>query len=395
MRKEKIQRMEKRIVRPAAVFVLLGLLFLASILGGCVKKYSRSDIKSYAKKISGRSNLTVSENYQEIQEDEEGYLDHLWTVVDQDSGVTFHVLDDYYWALEEVENKLLDDYSSCVFLALLEEGKIPRENGLSLKRTDISGIVQAELICSFTDLTGLEKSYQNLQKVRQALAQAGYADLSIPYTVKYNHPIRGMIDYEFDEGDTAGMLNELDETTLTLMRRNYLTCALDYRFDGALREFSQEEIRDLVHAPTTVRIYRISGRSGDSTAAENGSAVPSRDDYMEGVIGSPKFAGISFGTLYELLRQEGYEPEGNAWHFSVRAPDGSLLEFSYDFSDLSGFNDINGKLQKGYYYKRDDKKIRMSHYYDNHFEASEIEELTGLTVAEDRPRLSGQEGQTQ
>jgi hypothetical protein len=43
----------------------------------------------------------------------------------------------------------------------------------------------------------------------------------------------------------------------------------------------------------------------------------------------------------------------------------------------------------------DDKKVRMSTYYDNHFEASEIESLTGMTVAEDRPRLSGQSGSTQ
>lgn len=36
----------------------------------------------------------------------------------------------------------------------------------------------------------------------------------------------------------------------------------------------------------------------------------------------------------------------------------------------------------------DDKKVRMSEYYDNHFAASEIEKLTGMKVAEFRPRLS-------
>ena len=86
--------------RTAKALVLIVLIVSVLSLGGCVKKYSRNDIKSYAKRITGRTNLTVSEDYQEIQEDEEGYLDHLWTLVDEDSKVTFHVLDDYYWALE-------------------------------------------------------------------------------------------------------------------------------------------------------------------------------------------------------------------------------------------------------------------------------------------------------
>ena len=359
-------------------------------LGGCVKKYSRNDIKSYAKRITGRTNLTVSEDYQEIQEDEEGYLDHLWTLVDEDSKVTFHVLDDYYWALEEVENKLLNDYSSAVFLSLLEDGKIPQENSLSLKKTEISGLVNVELSCSFTDMDSLKKCYEDLLSVKDAVAEAGYTDVSVPYTVKYNNPLRGVIDYEVDEGDTSGELGSLDETAFSLMRTNYLRCALDYRFEEALNEFSSEEIHDLVHSRSSVRIYRTAGQASGGGGTQESDWKPSEDDYYEGVIGSPKFVGISFGTLYALLKTEGYLPQGNAWHFSVVAADGTLLEFSYDFNDLSGFNDAQGKLQKGYYYISDGKKVRMSTYYDNHFEASEIEKLTGLHVAEDRPRLSQQ-----
>ncbi|MBR3187629.1 MAG: hypothetical protein IKF59_06295 [Lachnospiraceae bacterium] len=377
----------KRTVKAA---VLLISILTALALGGCVKKYSRSDIRSYAQKLTGRSNLTVSENYEEVQEDEEGYLDHLWTVYDEDSGITFHVLDDYYWALEDVHNRLLNDYNSAVFLALLNEGKIPQENSLSLKKTESSGLVNAELTCSFTDLDSLKGCYEDLISVRNALDRAGYEDVSIPYTVKYSNPLRRAIDYEVDEGDTSGELGRLDEHVFETMRTNYLRCALDYRFEEALNEFSSEEIHDLVHSRSSVRIYRTAGQASGGGGTQESDWKPSEDDYYEGVIGSPKFVGISFGTLYALLKTEGYLPQGNAWHFSVVAADGTLLEFSYDFNDLSGFNDAQGKLQKGYYYISDGKKVRMSTYYDNHFEASEIEKLTGLHVAEDRPRLSQQ-----
>ena len=360
------------------------LIAAALLLSGCVKKYTRSDIKSYARKITGHRELTVSEDYEEIQEDEEGYLDHLWTVTDEESGITFHVLDDYYWALEAVENRLLDDYDSAVFLSLLKEGKIPKKTKLSLKKETFSGLAEAELICSFQNLDELEQCYRDLLAVRTALEKAGFPGLKVIYTVKYNNPIRNAVDYEIDEGDTAGEIGSIGEEDLVRMRTNYLACALDYRFEDALKEFSEEEIDALVHAQNTVRIYRPS-ENGSATEGgeETLSAAPSEEDCFQGVIGSPKYAGISFGTLYELLRTE-----GNAWHFSVTGADGSRLEFSYDFNDLSGYNDAKGKLQKGYYYVLDDKKVRMSEYYDNHFAASEIEKLTGMKVAEFRPRLS-------
>ena len=156
----------------AAALILLLLAVSAILLGGCVKKYSRNDIRAYARKITGLKNLTVSEQYEEIMEDEEGYLDHLWTVTDEDSGITFHILDDYYWALEEVENKLLDDYDSSVFFFLLDKKKIPPDNRLSLKKTENSGLVQAQLVCSFSDLQGLNNCYEDLRSVRAALEEA-------------------------------------------------------------------------------------------------------------------------------------------------------------------------------------------------------------------------------
>ena len=357
---------------PAVIFAALTAMLL---LGGCVRKYTRSSIGAYAKKISGRSSLSVSEGYLEIQEDEEGYLDHLWTVRDKVSGVTFHVLDDYYWSMEKVENRLLNDYDSSVFLHLLEQKKLPSEEGLSLKKTEESGLVSAEVTCSFKDSEGLRDCYEKLLRLRQAAEEAGFPDLQVTYTVRYKNPLRGAVDYEVDEGDSTGMLGSLQEEDYERMRSNYLACALNYRFEDALAEFSQEEIDALVHAPETVRIYRTDGEQGIG-------------EYYEGVIGNPRYAGISFGTLYELLRMEGRAPKGSPWHYSVKAPDGSTLEFSYDFNDLSGFNDKQGKLQKGYYYMRDDRKVRMDAYYENHFEASEIEALTGLKVAEDRPYVT-------
>ena len=75
--------MDKHKKSMIAAGVLMILIASALLLSGCVKKYTRSDIKAYARKITGHRELTVSETYKEILEDEEGYLDHLWTVTDE------------------------------------------------------------------------------------------------------------------------------------------------------------------------------------------------------------------------------------------------------------------------------------------------------------------------
>ena len=345
----------KRILTILAIAALLTVM-----LGGCVKKYYQEDIKSYARKLTGREHLSVSEGYVEIQEDEEGYLDHLWTITDEDSGVVFHILDDYYWALEAVENQLLDDYDSSVFLWMLDQEMFPATEGLYLKKTSQSGLVT------------------------------------------YEHPLSSAVEYEVQEGITTGEIGSLDESAYELMRKNYLACVMDYRFDDALKEFTQEEIDALVHAPDTVRIYKTEDGNGSSLtdAEETGDAAADRKQadaskriYYEGVIGNPQYAGISFGTLYEILRMEGYQVTGNAWHYFFTSPEGNRIEISYDFNDLSGYNDKDGKLRKGYYYMRDDRKVRMKNYYDNHFDTSEIEALTGLKIYEDRPYKAAEEQQ--
>ncbi|MDO5132766.1 MAG: hypothetical protein Q4D81_07270 [Eubacteriales bacterium] len=342
--------------------MLIGIMLL---LSGCVRKYGRSEIASYVRRQTGRSSMIVSEGYREIQEDEEGYLDHLWTVTDSDSGTVFHVLDDYYWTMEKVQNRLLHDYDACVFLSLLDQEKIPRPEQLSLKKTQESGLVSVIISCTFKDTESLRACYEALRTLREGLEEAGYPGLEVPYTVKYQNPLRGRVDYEVDEGDTQGSIGDVDEEEYARMREKYLCCALDYRFEDALREFDDSEINALVHSPGTVRILN-------------------EGEAYEDVIGSPKYEGISFGTFFEILRREGFRPSGNAWHFTWVAKDGSKMEFSYDFCDLSGFNDARGKLKSGYYYIRDDKKIRMKAYYKNHLEAPEINALTGLRLTESR-----------
>lgn len=349
------------------------VLFSAFLLGGCVRKYTRGEIRAYAMKETGRSGIEVADGYREIQEDEEGYLDHLWEVTDKESGIVFHVLDDYFWSMEKVHNELKNDFDACAYLALLEAGELPRPENLSLRKTEESGLVKVQLLCGFKDLAELEACHESLLEQRRILEENGFTGDGITYVARYENPLRRAIDFEIDEGDTDGSLGSVGEESLALMRSRCLACALDYRFEDALAEFGREEIEAMVQDPRSVRIYR---KQADGQGGRR---------YYEGLTASPKFAGISFGTLFEILVQDGMEPKGDSWHYSFTGADGSSYEISYDFNDLSGFNDSRGRLRNGYYYIRDGKKVRMGAFYENHFDASRVSGMTGVGVAEERP----------
>ena len=108
--------------------------------------------------------------------------------------------------------------------------------------------------------------------------EEGYGDLKVNYTVQYEHPLSSAVEYEVQEGITTGEIGSLDESAYELMRKNYLACVMDYRFDDALKEFTQEEIDALVHAPDTVRIYKTEDGNGSSLtdAEETGDAAAER-----------------------------------------------------------------------------------------------------------------------
>ena len=185
------------------------------------------------------------------------------------------------------------------------------------------------------------------------------------------HPLRNVTDYVIDDADIFGSTDR--EKSWDEMLAEYITTILDYRYDTSL--VTEEQI-DAALADYEMRVGIYRGDAVDRELYE-----PEKIEYYDDIIANKYYYGISFGSLYEILRREGFDVSGDVWHYSFTGADGSVYEISYDFID-SLYTDYDYTPRDGYYYLRDGEVQTMGAYFHNHFTVREIEELTGLKLVD-------------
>lgn len=344
--------------------VLSGLLIFC--LTGCTTRYDRQDIGDYVKETIGLSEIAISETYR-AQKGEDTYTDKIWTVKDRDSGLVFHVIDDFYWGMETMRNRLVSDYNESVVHFLKKQ--LPDCTRLSFVLSSKNGIFEAEVNGTFTNEEELQICFEELEYVQSFFSDAGYPGLSVTYQLLYDHPLNAQIsDYRI-QGDSFGKTGEILD--FDKMFEEYLVSVLDFRYDDAVNSLPAEKteafLADCTHK---VGICRADGSW----------------TYYGDLIASPYNYGISFGTLYEILLREGFAPQGTPRHYRFTGIDGSLYEISYDFCDYL-FEQSDGTIENGYYYLKNEETIPMDYYFYNHLEVAQIQEMTGLQLTDSSPVL--------
>ena len=344
------------------------LLTAASLLflSGCTTEYERSDIQKVAQSLVGGRRIEVSKDYQERQE-EDSYTDRIWTVRVPETGLEFHIIDDYHWGAESVTNYLWDDYDEAV-LGLIQSD-LPGFSFLTVDAKEEAGIWTGRICADYQDPQQLRLCFEELNRFHQACDELGYPELSIFYQIAFQHPLRNRTNYVVDDADAFGSTDNIGDPEDTL--RNHLLTLLDYRYD-AKDTFSPEQIASALEG----YYYRV----GIYTGAETDFSLydPNQVRYYDDIIASRLGYGVSFGSLFEILSREGFAPQGNYWHYSFVGADGATYEISYDFCDYPFYLDEG--VTNGYYYLRNGEQVAMNYYFYNHFNRLELEQMTGLKI---------------
>lgn len=101
------------------------IITIVCFFWGCdsnIVKYQENDIEKYVKDGLHLNDFTISSNYESVC-DSDRCSDKMWTVVDNENNVTFHVYDDYYQSSQEfvgMVNNLRNDYQGSLFLKYYE-----------------------------------------------------------------------------------------------------------------------------------------------------------------------------------------------------------------------------------------------------------------------------------
>lgn len=347
-----------------ALLVVCVLLFTA-----CTTDHDQHDIEHFVKTALQIRNFKVSPDVKKYT-GEDSYEDEVWTVRVPKTGLEFHVIDDFRWGMESLTNSLRTDYDAAVLDHIKDQ--LPKFEHLEpVTSHNEAGICSARLMGAYSSKEELYGCWQDLQAMQQAFADLGYNDLFLFYDIQYMDPLRDVIPGRVqDDGDSC--YSTQSSHTYEDMLDTFVRTALKYRYDS-IDTFTEEEIAHALKDYT-----RLVGRY-DGTQQDTWDYEPDKITYYGDILSCGRYT-ISFGSLYEVLVREGFEPIGNAWHYTFTSPQNDVYEVSYDFNDHV-YEDPY--LQTGYYYLKNGE-VCLPEYYDaNHFTIQEIEEMTGLRLIGD------------
>lgn len=348
----------KMIIEMAICLFLLSTLL--SACNGGAKIHSRGDVKRYIKQNYNFDDYSLSKESKEINGD------YYWTVtVEGDYGCTFHV-EDYYsdgFGGMFSSRHLHDDYSSNALIKLYEA--YGKNDIFTLEVNEDGQWKSARLHTTFSNRAELEAA---LEEVKDFLEyKEKYTDnVTVCIDMDFAHKLRCQTEYQIDDGDYLENLMVYTDEVYEEAMKKYIKVCMDYRYEELLADFTQQELESAI------------ADSGRRVAILKSDGEGKTFDCYKDLCTSRSGSGVSFGTLYEILKREGSEVKGDSWHYNFTGVDGAVYEMSYDFREAVC---EGGELTyKYYYYYKDDEKIKMEYSGSNHFTEQEVEEMTGLVL---------------
>ncbi len=327
-------------------------MLMAMLASGCTKKYDRSDIMKYAEEVTGERPKQVSKEPEEVHSDTDEYTDYLWTVTMND-GLQFHVLDDYAWGMEALVNNLRNDYNAV--LLMNQYDSLPT-GSLKLQSETHEGIVTAQLYQEFESRAERDRLFAELDTVQNAAKQPFH----FLYELKFLHPYRKMNDYESTEADARGVISG-EPIDAAYNERQLLYLCLDHQY-ACKAEFTAQEIEQALDGYD----HRIGFRISEDQEY----------DFSYPLVASAYSYGVSFATVFEVLKAMKLPVEGNPDHYRIADSEGTVYEISYSF--VHPLED--GRM--GYYYLCNGEEVNMNAPFYNHFTTYELKNKFGLDVIE-------------
>lgn len=319
------------------------------VCDGCVKEYTTKDVIKYIKDNYDITDFKVLDDGVE-QKGDYDYIDTLWTVYDQTNDITFHVLDNVTYSYETAHNYLMDDYEAQALKKYEIEDKL-----LTFEYLYEKEMLTARINAEYSDTDDFNELYESLLKQKNHLEKHNINAENIIFELKYSTPIKKDYIKEIQGGNCIGYLYSLDENIIKDWTSTYLRFAMDYNLKDILQEFSSDEIKQFI--------------KDDEEVVHVGIEKDGEVEWYDDLTALQSYAGISFGTLYEILLREGFDITGTYEEYSFEGIDHSLYEISYNYS-----------IDNYHYYLKDGEKVLMPYAASIHFAVSEIEKMTGLKI---------------
>lgn len=331
------------------------------LLSGCtVKDFSKTDIESYIKHDLGVTDFELS-NEPEEYVGEDNYKDYIWHAKDLKFGFDFTVVNDTFYDAESKRNRLRDDY--CAMFVKNYSKPLPDGVNLTYNFEQDYEFTHAFLEGTFVDKAELDSLIEELGQVYSYYEETGFKPSEITYRLYFNCPLTDVAYYK-KAVSVGGLLSNYNNVDHDTLYDGFIMTCIDHRYFEALEGFSNEDIDSFIKTNKDVRQLYQDGNP------------------LEGLITSEYGYGVSFATLYEVLKLNGFDVAGNPLNYSFVGTDGSEYAISYLYNDYPYIRQDQEEL--GYYYMKDGQKTPMEYSFYNHFKISQIEEMTGIKLSDSK-----------
>ena len=342
------------------VFKLLVILLLVFLSCGCVTNYKRKDIINYVRKETGIKNFSVSRTYK-VFGDEDGYSDRYWIVRDRDNDLDFYVIDDRFYQSEMTSNRLTTDYYDRYYVKYAN--KINKLSNVTYEKIDgYEHELAINLQCTYSNRYELKNCYDEMSNINSVFHGKAVFPVYIKYIDSKNKNRTYVADYI---GNLTSVSSDIDELYYKYFFSGYI-------FDDSsiLGEMSNYEYISLLNNKNNTPLVK----------ADSPDNIISKYNNMFCGGGSV----VSYNTLYNVLREEGYNVVGDNHNYTVYY-NNDVYEFSDSFEEYS--SQYKGYV---YYYKKNGIKeyATYNHMWERFLSVTDINKIFGLQLYCDWKRIS-------
>lgn len=336
--------------------MILVILFII-LLTGCTTKYEQKDVYRYVKKKYKLKNVKVSKERVDIT-GKDDYVDHIWEITADD--ITFHVKDDYGWESALFTNRLKDDFRYALLKKFFNSNILPH---FILDEKNEERLYLNELIGKFASKEELQQLYVELEKFKTYIAEKGYdVSPSFSYHLIPQSPIHSdktLAFFIYDADTTGNSTNITDDVVKEAMTR-YILAYTDYHFSDIYDKFTEDEIKEAV----SNSYYRL-------------TIVRDNDTYLYDDLCASGLDEVSFGTMYEILKREGFDVKGTNEHYTFIDVNQNTYEIAYPSDNIISLGPVLNEKTHSYLLKNG--KL-IEHEYRYGFGINEIEKIFGLKL---------------
>lgn len=280
-------------MRKVSALLLLGALTLGCT--GCSGTYNKSDIDTYLKTEFGLSDYKIHSEPTKIRGDD-GCIDYEWHVdLTDGSGIILTVTDNYYKIGDSIEHNLKDNYNEEITQYLFEQ----YDNCKMLKYDKEDRTILAK----FKNKNQLDACLQELTGFLNFKSEFGYEG---PISVKYisKNPINSKLNLSIDNFSYITTCESNNDLVTGEVYKEYLIYCCTYGLTGRLEEFADVDVSSYIDSNT----ININGKTYDNICSINGMT--------------------SITSLYNILKIEGIDVEGDGYDFSFTMHD---IEYHYSY----------------------------------------------------------------